>query len=200
MPITREQFESGLTAEQFIDRMEVNKERFLDNVQANSLSFDDRQFFNSRPVSIAAIGEDWCTDVIQFLPVIVKLAEEVPSINLRIFERDENPDIINMYLKDGQFQSIPVFVVYDENWSELGHFIERPAAVTKMMAEETARFARENPQLEGATRSYDKMPDETRAAVRANSSKFRWDNMEAWNRIFLEEFKAIVSGGVTAAR
>jgi thiol-disulfide isomerase/thioredoxin len=200
MPITREQFESGLTAEQFIDRMEVNKERFLDNVQANSLSFDDRQFFNSRPVSIAAIGEDWCTDVIQFLPVIVKLAEEVPSINLRIFERDENPDIINMYLKDGQFQSIPVFVVYDENWSELGHFIERPAAVTKMMAEETARFARENPQLEGTTRSYDKMPDETRAAVRANSSKFRWDNMEAWNRIFLEEFKAIVSGGVTAAR
>jgi thiol-disulfide isomerase/thioredoxin len=200
MPITREQFESGLTAEQFIDRMEVNKERFLDNVQANSLSFDDRQFFNSRPVSIAAIGEDWCTDVIQFLPVIVKLAEEVPSINLRIFERDENLDIMNMYLKDGQFQSIPVFVVYDENWSELGHFIERPAAVTKMMAEETARFARENPQLEGATRSYDKMPDETRAAVRANSSKFRWDNMEAWNRIFLEEFKAIVSGGVTAAR
>lgn len=200
MPITREQFETGLTAEQFIERMEVNKERFVDNVAANSLSFDDRQFFNSRPVSIAAIGEDWCTDVIQFLPVIVKLAEEVPSVTLRVFERDENPDIMNMYLNQGLHQSIPVFVVMDENWNELGHFIERPAAVTKLMAEETARFARENPQLEGATRSYDKMPEETRTAVRANSSRFRWDNMEAWNRIFLEEFKAIVSSGVAAAR
>lgn len=200
MPITREQFEAGLSAEQFIERMEANKERFVDNVAANSLSFDDRQFFNAHPVSIAAIGEDWCTDVIQFLPVVVKLAEEVPSITLKVFERDENPDIINMYLKDGQFQSIPVFVVIDENWNELGHFIERPAAVTKLMGEETARFARENPELEGANRSYDNMPEETRTAVRANSSKFRWDNMEAWNRIFLEEFKQLVSGGVAAAR
>jgi thiol-disulfide isomerase/thioredoxin len=200
MPITREQFASGLTADQFIERMEVNKERFLDNIQANSLSFDDRQFFNARPVSIAAIGEDWCTDVIQFLPVIVKLAEEVPAVTLRIFERDENPDLINMYLKDGKFQSIPVFVVYDQDWNELGHFIERPEAVTKQMAEETARFARENPHLEGANRSYDNMPDEVRQQVRANSARFRWQNMEAWNRIFLDEFKAIVSGGVAAAR
>lgn len=200
MPITREQFETGLTPEQFIERMEVNKERFVDNIAANTLSFDDRQFFNSHPVSIAAIGEDWCTDVIQFLPVVIKLAEEVPSINLRIFERDDNLDIMNMYLKDGQYQSIPVFVVMDENWNELGHFIERPGAVTKQMGEETARFARENPQLEGANRSYDNMPEETRTAVRANSSKFRWDNMESWNRIFLEEFKQIVSGGVAAAR
>lgn len=200
MPITREQFESGLTADQFIDRMEVNKERFLDNIQANTLSFDDRQFFNANPVSIAAIGEDWCTDVIQFLPVVVKIAEEVPSVSLRIFERDENLDIMNMYLNQGVHQSIPVFVVMDEKWNELGHFIERPAEVTRQMAEETARFARENPHLEGATRSYANMPEETRNAVRANSSRFRWDNMEAWNRIFLDELKAIVSGGVAAAR
>jgi hypothetical protein len=105
-----------------------------------------------------------------------------------------------MYLKDGKFQSIPVFVVYDQDWNELGHFIERPEAVTKQMAEETARFARENPHLEGANRSYDNMPDDVRQQVRANSARFRWQNMEAWNRIFLDEFKAIVSGGVAAAR
>jgi thiol-disulfide isomerase/thioredoxin len=200
MPITREQFEQGLTAEQFIERMEVNKERFLENIQANTLSFDDRQFFNSHPVSIAAIGEDWCTDVVQFLPVVIKLAEEVPAVTLRIFERDENLDIMDMYLKEGKYQSIPVFVVFDRDWNELGHFIERPAEVTRQMAEETARFAKANPQLEGANRSYDNMPDEVRQAVRANSSRFRWDNMEAWNRIFLEEFKAIVAGEVAAAR
>jgi thiol-disulfide isomerase/thioredoxin len=200
MPISREQFESGLTAEQFIERMEVNKERFLENIQANTLTFDDRQFFNSHPVSIAAIGEDWCTDVVQFLPVVIKLAEEVPAVTLRIFERDENLDIMNMYLKDGQFQSIPVFVVYDEDWNELGYFSERPDSVTKQMAEETARFAKANPHLEGVNRSYDKMPDDVRQAVRANSSRFRWENMAAWNRIFLDEFKAIVAGEAVAAR
>ena len=200
MPITRERFEQGLTAEQFIERMEVNKERFVDNIQANSFSFDDRQFFNNHPVSIAALGEDWCTDVIQFLPVVIKLAEEVPAVELRIFERDENLDIMDQYLKEGKFQSIPTFIVYDRDWNELGHYNERPDTVTKLMAAETQRFAKENPQLEGATRSYDNMPEETRLAVRANSSKYRWDSMTEWNRIFIEELKTLVAGQVAAAR
>ena len=50
MPISRERFERGLTPEQFIERMEVNKERFVDNIQANRFSLDDRQLFNDHPV------------------------------------------------------------------------------------------------------------------------------------------------------
>jgi hypothetical protein len=200
MPISRERFEQGLTPEQFIERMEVNKERFVDNIQANSFSFDDRQFFNDHPVSIAALGEDWCTDVIHFLPVVIKLAEEVPSVELRLFERDENLDIMDQYLKEGKFQSIPTFIVMDRDWNELGHYNERPDTVTKMMAAETQRFAQANPQLEGANRAYDNMPEETRLAVRANSSNFRWNNMLEWNRVFIDELKAIVAGGVPAAR
>lgn len=200
MPITREQFATGLTPEQFAEKMEANKERYLDNIRANTFSFDDRQFFNGHQISIVAFGEDWCTDVIQFLPVVVKLAEEVPSIDLRIFERDEHLELMEPYYKEGKYHSIPVFVIYDQDWNELGHFIERPAAVTQQMAVETARFAKDNPKLEGANRSYENMPDETRTAVRANSSNFRWSNMEAWNRIFLDELKALVAGGVPVAR
>lgn len=194
MAISKEQFRSGLTIQEFIDRMEVNKEKFVENMEAFTLSFDDRQFFNDSSISIAAFGEDWCTDVIQFLPVVAKIAEEVPSVSLRVYERDENMELMQPYLKEGKYASIPVFVVYDAEWNELGHFIERPGAVTKIMAEETRRFAQANPQLEGVTRSYDNMPDETREAVRANSSSFRWSNMEAWNAIFLDELKALVAG------
>ncbi|HEX2280122.1 MAG TPA: thioredoxin family protein [Thermomicrobiales bacterium] len=200
MPISRERFESGLTPEAFADQMEVNKEKYLENIEANTFSDADLKFFKDHPVSIAAIGEDWCTDVIQFLPVVVKLAQESPDVTLKIFKRDDNHDLIDQYLKDGEFRSIPVFVAYDADWNELGHFIERPAEVTKRMGEETRRFAQENPHLEGATRTYANMPDETRTAVRANSSRFRWDNMAEWNRIFLDEFKAIVAGEVAAAR
>ncbi len=200
MSITRERFEQGLTAQEFIERMEVNKERFVDNIQANTLSFDDRQFFNEHPISIAALAEDWCTDVIQFLPVVVKLAEEVPAVELRIFERDENLDIMDQYLKAGEFRSIPTFIVYDRNWNEIGYYSERPDAVTKMMAEETRRFAQANPDLEGATRSYDSMPDETRQKVRANSARYRWENMLEWNRIFLDEIKALIESSIPATR
>jgi hypothetical protein len=202
MAISRETFATGLTIDQFIDGMEVNKDRFLENIQLNTLSFGDRQFFNDRPVSIAAFGEDWCPDVIQFLAVVAKIAEEVPSVTLRIFERDsgDNLKLMEPYYKDGQHHSIPVFVVYDQDWNELGWFSERPAEVYKLMAAETIRFAKENPNLEGVTRTYDNMPEETRNAVRANSGNFRWGNQLEWNRIFLDEFKAIVGGAAVAAR
>ncbi|CAN5552569.1 thioredoxin family protein [soil metagenome] len=200
MPISKERFESGLSVEQFVDSMEVNKDKFLENVEANNFSTEDITFFGNRPISIAAIGEDWCTDVIHFLPVVAKLAQEVPNVTLKVFERDDNHDLIDQYLKEGKHRSIPVFVIYDENWNELGVFIERPEAVTRLMGDETRRFAQENPELEGANRSYENMPDETRTAVRANSSKFRWDNMAAWNTLFMDELKSIVAGEVAMAR
>lgn len=193
MAISRERFESGLSVDQFIDEMEVNKEKLVENIEANTFTEDDLEFFRNKPLSIAAIGEDWCTDVIQFLPVIAKLEQEVPELTVKVFKRDDNLDIMDQYLKEGKYRSIPVFVVYDNDWNELGHFIERPAEVTKQMGEETRRFALANPDLEGANRSYENMPDETRTAVRANSSKFRWDNMLAWNRIFIDELKALAS-------
>lgn len=195
MPISRETYADGLTGEQFLDHAEANKAKFAENVELATFSAEDVQFFRDNPVSIAAIGEDWCTDVVHFLPVVIKLSQQVPEVELRIFLRDST-DLIDGYLNQGLHKSIPVFVIYDKNWNELGHFIERPAAATKLMAEESARFARENANLEGVTRTYDNMPDETRQAVRANAANYRWSNFDAWNGLFLNEIKGIVRGGV----
>jgi hypothetical protein len=200
MPISRERFADGLTAQQFIDQMTKNQERFQKNLEETSAIFtdEDRKFFAEHPVSIAAIGEDWCTDVIQFLPPVIKLAEAY-DLPLRIFLRDQNHDLIDQYLKEGKFRSIPVFVLYDSDWNELGHFSERPDDVTQQMAKESRRFALENSHLEGVNRSYENMPDETRALIRENSSRFRWDSMLDWNRIFLDEIKAIAASAKAGA-
>jgi hypothetical protein len=193
MAISRETFASGLTAEQFLDIAEANKDKFLENIENATIPDDVRAFFSQHPVSIAAIGEDWCTDVVHFLPVVIKLAREVDGVDLRVFQRDKT-DLIDSYLNQGQYKSIPVFVFIDSDWNELGHFIERPAAATQQMAQESARFQRENADLEGVTRTYDSMPDETRQKVRANAARFRWDNFDAWNRLFFDEVLQIVAG------
>jgi hypothetical protein len=200
MPISRERFETGLTAQQFRETMRENQERYDDNVKANTFTDEDLQFFKEHPISIAAIAEDWCPDVIHFLPVAVKLAEVSPDVTLRIFKRDDNLDLMNQYLKEGEFQSVPTFVLYDKDWNELGYYSERPAAATKQMAEETLRFARENAHLEGISRTYANMPEETRQIVRANSTRNRWSHMLEWNRVLVDELKQIVAGGVAAAR
>src|SRR5204863_504076 len=83
------------------------------------------------------IGEDWCPDVYRGLCVAQKIADGA-GIPLRFFERDQNKDMIAEYLKDGQFESIPVYVFYDRDHKELGHFIERPK-----LANEQIHLARE---------------------------------------------------------
>jgi len=47
---------------------------------------------------------------------------------MRIFLRDENPDLMDQFLKEGLYRSIPVFVFFDERMNEVARFIEsRPA-------------------------------------------------------------------------
>jgi len=63
----------------------------------------------------------------------VRATQRLLGIELRFFERDQNKDMIQGYLKDGQFESIPVFVFYDKNHRELAHFIERPALANEQI-------------------------------------------------------------------
>lgn len=197
MAISKETYASGMTAEEYLDVIEANKEKFLENIEKATIPDDVKEFFSQNPVSIAAIAEDWCTDVVHFLPVVIKLSREVEGVDLRIFQRDKT-DLIDSYLNQGKYKSIPVFVFFDQDWNELGHFIERPAAMTEAMARESRRFASENPDLPGINRSYENMPEETRKAVRANSARWRWETMDQWNRLFLDELRAIVEGGARA--
>ncbi|MDI3340576.1 MAG: thioredoxin family protein [Sphaerobacter sp.] len=196
MPVPRERFAQGLTADAFRAAMTKNQERYDANLAAAAavITEEDRRLFGAQPLSIVAIAEDWCTDVIHFLPVVVSLAQQVPSIELRIFLRDQNLDLMDQYLNQGKYRSIPVFVIYDAEWNELGHIIERPAAMTAAMAQESRRFAAAHPELPGINRTYEQMPEETRAAVYENSRRWRWETMDRWNRVFLDELRAIVAG------
>ena len=48
------------------------------------------------------------------------------GIEMRVFKRDENKDIIGEFLKDGEHESIPVAVFYTKDHRYIAHFIERP--------------------------------------------------------------------------
>ena len=62
------------------------------------------------------------------MPVVAKLAEAHPELELRVFLRDESPDVMDRYLKRGVHRSIPVIVFFDEAMRELARYVEeRPA-------------------------------------------------------------------------
>jgi hypothetical protein len=74
---------------------------------------------------LLVIAEDWCGDASNTVPIIARLAELAPGLELRIIERDANPEVMDQYLTNGS-RSIPIVIALDESFNEVGHWGPRP--------------------------------------------------------------------------
>jgi hypothetical protein len=74
---------------------------------------------------LLVIAEDWCGDASNTVPIIARLAERVPGLELRIIERDANPEVMDQYLTNGS-RSIPIVIALDQSFNEVGHWGPRP--------------------------------------------------------------------------
>lgn len=74
---------------------------------------------------LLVISEDWCGDAVNTLPVVARLVEASPWLDMRVFPRDANPDIMDAHLTNGA-RSIPVVAVLDEEFAEHGWWGPRP--------------------------------------------------------------------------
>lgn len=81
------------------------------------------------PVYLLALSEDWCGDAVNALPVVARWVEQAPNLHLRVLDRDENPDIMDAHLTDGRSRSIPIVIVFDSEFNELGWWGPRPKAL-----------------------------------------------------------------------
>jgi hypothetical protein len=80
------------------------------------------------PLRLLVLAEDWCNDAVSTIPILARLADEVPGIELRILRRDAHPEVMERYLSDGA-RAIPIVIVLDLSCNELGHWGSRPAAL-----------------------------------------------------------------------
>ncbi len=197
MAVTQERFNEGLTYQQYVDQMTQNKDRFIETEGKVQLKPDDVATFKNlpEPHNVLVIAEDWCGDVIAGLPVIGKLAQEAGNLNLRVFLRDQNEDLMNQYLKEGKFKSIPVVVFFDQQMRELGHFIERPAAQTAESAAARNAFFAAHPEYNAPQNAdFGDLSPEARQAWGVESTKLRGERASAWNQLIVDELKKIASG------
>jgi hypothetical protein len=81
------------------------------------------------------LSEDWCGDSLNVLPLVAKLADIAPWLDMRILSRDENPDLMEEHLT-GTSRSIPVIILLDSNYVERGWWGPRPRALQKWVREE----------------------------------------------------------------
>ena len=138
--VTPERFAAGLTWEQYRERIKRNREKFEYNYGETVIADEDAEAFRSLvarpdgPAKVLALGEDWCPDVFRGLPVMVRIAEAA-GMELRIFPRDDNLDIMNEFLNRGESQSIPTLVFYTRDQRYIAHWIERPAKANAELEE-----------------------------------------------------------------
>jgi hypothetical protein len=74
---------------------------------------------------LLAIAEDWCGDASNTVPILAKLVDSIPTLELRVIRRDDNPELMNQYLTNGT-KSIPIVIALDDEFREIGHWGPRP--------------------------------------------------------------------------
>jgi hypothetical protein len=131
--VTKERFKQGMTFQQYLDQMGTNKEKFVQFLNEIKVKPEDKAALDKlgKKLKVLVITEDWCGDALYNVPVLAKMVEGSPDIEMRVFLRDKNPDLMDQYLNQGLYRSIPVFAFFDENMNELARFIERPPAQTE---------------------------------------------------------------------
>ena len=77
---------------------------------------------------LLVLSEDWCGDAVNTLPVVAKLAELAPNVDLRVLRRDENLDLMDAHLT-GQSRSIPCVIALDADFRERGWWGPRPTVL-----------------------------------------------------------------------
>ena len=103
----------------------------------NTLEFTPEQLASFKQIAKGqlwlVISEAWCADGAQIVPVLAKIAQSNPLIDLKIVLRDENPDLMNQYLTNGG-KAIPILIIADAQSLEVLHvWGPRPKVATQMV-------------------------------------------------------------------
>ncbi|HEX5417632.1 MAG TPA: thioredoxin family protein [Chloroflexota bacterium] len=194
MAVTAERFNQGMTYDDFKAQMTRNRERLEAAQQGFTPAPADLAAFKNltQPLNVMAIAEDWCGDVIANLPIVGKLARESGKLNLRVFLRDQNLDLIDQFLKEGKYRSIPVFVFFDQQFNELGHFIERPTSVTELRAQKRAEVFAQHPEFGSPSAPPDQLPEDVRARLNQAITAVREETTPFANAEVVRELRAII--------
>ena len=136
----RERYARAETLDAFIARAEHHRDfwRSMRVRAAAPGALVERARGLPAPRHLLVLLEDWCGDAVNTIPFVAALADAVPTIELRVLARDENPDLMDARLTGGS-RAIPVAMVLDEHFAELGWWGPRPAELQRWALSPEAR-------------------------------------------------------------
>ncbi len=192
MALTEDKFNQGMTPQEYIDQIKVNKQTILDIYNTIKIPNTAKAQFDGRsePLRLAVFTADWCGDAVSTTPVIMRLAESTPGLAIQVFNRDDELELTNSFLPENRAGTVPVFIIMDESMNEIARFIETagelvPAldAMDEAIAQEIAGESEEN----------------KRAAGRGKRMSFRVAHAQEWSEVILDSFGRTVAEGLQSS-
>lgn len=126
----RERFRAAATMEELLGSVEKNVELWTAMWRHARVDEEYVRRVSALPGHwhLLVLSEDWCGDAVNTVPIVARLAERCPNLDLRVLARDENPDIMDAHLT-GTSRSIPVIIVLDDTFAERGWWGPRPTVL-----------------------------------------------------------------------
>ena len=135
-------FQKGLTKEEYIDLMKVNKEGMVSIYDRFELENEVKyklEDVQSKKLHAIVLTEDWCGDAKLNIPVLLRLAEAT-NMEVRFVLRDQNLELMDQYLTNGTSRAIPIFIFIDQEGKEVGVWGPRAPEIQAIVEKGRAEF------------------------------------------------------------
>jgi Thioredoxin len=137
-----EWFEKGMTFDQYVNGMKVNKEEMMSIYDRFELDEDDKGALESVKnlnLRMIALTEDWCGDAMLNNPIMMKIAEEA-NIEVRFLLRDQNLELMDQYLTNGTARAIPKYIFIDQNGNEVAVWGPRAPRIQQFVMDQREKL------------------------------------------------------------
>ncbi len=190
MALTQTQFQAGMTTNQYVDQIKVNKDPFIEIYHAVEIPQEVNDFFGglAEQLKLAVITADWCGDALSTTPTILKLAESIPNISHQVFNRDDDVPMADSLLPENRAGTVPIFAVFDQDMNEVALFIETADGLVPQIDAMDEMVERET---ESESES------ESRVAKRGKRTAHRVAHARDWGEVILREFGQVVAAGLS---
>ncbi len=194
MALSAEKFAQGMTTQEYIEYIKVNKQPFIDIYNGVEVPAETQAFFDglAEPLNLAVFTSDWCGDALSTTPAILRLADSTDKLRLQVFSRDDELELTNGFLPEHRAGTVPVFVTFDAEMGEISRFVETARSLVPQIDAMDDAIAQEVAAAGTAA-------DDQRAATRGKRTAFRVSKAKDWGDVILREFQQVVADGLALA-
>lgn len=133
--ISKEFYESGKTFDEFLKEGtddEAKRTQLYYSKSAKNFKPEEFRIDLEHPINLLLIATTWCWDSQTNIPIIVHLANHNPNINLKIFNKDNYPFLVD---KINGGEKVPQLLLYSKDYYYLDRWVERSTPGYKLYAE-----------------------------------------------------------------